>query len=198
VRDAGKCLSKSEKSLASVQLYLYAKYLLRIDEFRRIGEASIEKMAAKWVEGEDISDRLLRHQTVLRKIRRRMKALMDVSDKYSVGNIFTSLGLLAEVNHQLGEEGPRIGLQRLSSFSEQREAEWLDDSDQSVGETRSSSGSLVYGDSGTSMSSSISNCSTGEFGARSPRNIPRRRLISFHCVADTVAVLTKSYHIRIR
>ena len=29
---------------------------------RKIGEASIEKMAAKWVEGEDISDRLLKHQ----------------------------------------------------------------------------------------------------------------------------------------
>ena len=61
---------------------------------------------------------------------------MDVTDKYrwyfnmfncsrcnrliayfeSVGNIFTGLGLLAEVNHQLGEEGPRIGLQRLSRF----------------------------------------------------------------------------------
>ena len=72
----------------------------------------------------------------------------------SVGNIFTGLGLLAEVNHQLGEEGPRIGLQRLSRFvtcesksclekstfcscSERGEAEWLDDSDQSVEETRS-------------------------------------------------------------
>ena len=36
----------------------------------------------------------------------------------SVGNIFTGLGLLAEVNQQLGEEGPRIGLQRLSRFGE--------------------------------------------------------------------------------
>ena len=59
-----------------------------------------------------------------------MKALMDVTDKYrwyinivhiviafkSVGNIFTGLGLLAEVNQQLGEEGPGIGLQRLSRF----------------------------------------------------------------------------------
>ena len=63
---------------------------------------------------------------------------MDVTDKYrwvftifnsycdcdhlahflSVGNIFTGLGLLAEVNQQLGEEGPRIGLQRLSRFGE--------------------------------------------------------------------------------
>ena len=34
----------------------------------------------------------------------------------SVGNIFTGLGLLAEVNQQLGEEGPGIGLQRLSRF----------------------------------------------------------------------------------
>ena len=43
-RDAGKCLSKSEKSLASVQLYLYTKYLLRIEEFRyvaNVNEASL-------------------------------------------------------------------------------------------------------------------------------------------------------------
>ena len=40
----------------------------------------------------------------------------DLIINQSVGNIFTSLGLLAEVNHQLGEEGPRIGLQRLSRF----------------------------------------------------------------------------------
>lgn len=198
VRDAGKGLSKSEKSLAAVQLYLYTKYLFRIEEFRRIGEVSIEKMASKWVEGEDISDRLLKHQAVLRKIRRRMKALMDVTDKYSVGNIFTGLGLLAEVNHQLGEEGPRIGLQRLSSCSERGEAEWLDDSDQSVEETRSWRGSWMDEDSGTSMCSSISNSSTGKSGAWSPGAIPRRRLLSFHCIADTVAVLTKSYQIRIR
>lgn len=194
-RDAGKCLSKSEKSLASVQLYLYTKYILRIEEFRRIGEASIEKMAFKWAEGEDISDRLLKHQAVLRKIQRRMKALMDVTDKYSVGNIFTGLGLLAEINQQLGEEGPRSGLQRLRSCSERMENEWLDDSDQSVGEIKSR-GSLM--DSRTSMSSSFSNSSTGESEARSPGVVPRRRLLSFHCVADTVAVLTKSYQIRIR
>jgi len=196
-RDTGKMLSKSEKSLATVQLYLYTKYLLRINEFRRIGEVSIEKMASKWVEGEDISDMLLKHQAVLRKIRRRMKALMDVTDKYSVGNIFTGLGLLAEVNQQLGEEGPGIGLQRLSSCSERREADWLDDSGQSVEETRSR-GSLVYGDSEASMSSSISKSSSGESRAESPRVVPRRRLISFHCIADTVAVLTKSYQLRVR
>jgi len=193
-RDAGKCLSKSEKSLASVQLYLYTKYLLRIEEFRRIAEVSVEKMAFKWAEGEDISDRLLKHQAVLRKIQRRMKALMDVTDKYSVGNIFTGLGLLTEMNQQLGEERPR----RLSSCSERRGNEWLDDSDQSVGETKSCRGSLMDGDSWTSMSSSFSNSSAGESGERSPGVVPRRRLLSFHCVADTVAVLTKSYQIRIR
>jgi len=197
-RDTGKMLSKSEKSLATVQLYLYTKYLLRINEFRRIGEVSIEKMASKWGEGEDISDLLVKHQAVLRKIRRRMKALMDVTDKYSVGNIFTGLGLLAEVNHQLGEDGSGIGLQRLSSCSERSEVEWLDDSGQSAEETRSSRGSLVDGDSGPSISSSISNSSTGDCRAHSPRVVPRRRLISFHCIADTVAVLTKSYQLKIR
>ena len=59
-----------------------------------------------------------------------MKALMDVTDKYrlsfnsweladldvaSVGNIFTGLGLLAEVN-QLEEDEPGVGVQRLSRF----------------------------------------------------------------------------------
>ena len=115
---------------------------------RRIGEGSVEKMASKWEEGEDISNLLVKHQVwcqsqkngafqrlsclkaVLRKIRRRMKALMDVTDKYrlsfnsreladldvaSVGNIFTGLGLLAEVN-QLEEDEPGVGVQRLSRF----------------------------------------------------------------------------------
>ena len=55
---------------------------------------------------------------------------MDVTDKYrlsfnsrefadldvaSVGNIFTGLGLLAEVN-QLEEDEPGVGVQRLSRF----------------------------------------------------------------------------------
>ena len=35
-RLTGKMLSKSEKSLATVQLFLYTKYLMRIDEFRYI------------------------------------------------------------------------------------------------------------------------------------------------------------------
>lgn len=193
-RLTGKMLSKSEKSLATVQLFLYTKYLMRIDEFRRIGESSVEKMASKWEEGEDISNLLVKHQAVLRKIRRRMKALMDVTDKYSVGNIFTGLGLLAEVN-QLEEDEPGVGVQRLSSCSERSESDWLDDSGQSE-ESESSRGSLMEG---TSMTSSISSSSSGECRAESPPvPIPRRRLISFHCIADTVAVLTKSYQLRTR
>ena len=45
----------------------------------------------------------------------RLKLLANFQSD-SVGNIFTGLGLLAEVNHQLGEDGSGIGLQRLSRF----------------------------------------------------------------------------------
>ena len=59
---------------------------------------------------------------------------MDVTDKYrlsfnsrefahldvaSVGNIFTGLGLLAEVN-QLEEDEPGVGVHRLSRFSRKK------------------------------------------------------------------------------
>ena len=59
---------------------------------------------------------------------------MDVTDKYrlsfnprelahldvaSVGNIFTGLGLLAEVS-QLEEDEPGVGVQRLSRFSRKK------------------------------------------------------------------------------
>ena len=64
-REEEKKLTKTERSLATVQMFLYSKYLLRIEDFRsqnaeclsslqsnirRITEVSLVKMANQWVE----------------------------------------------------------------------------------------------------------------------------------------------------
>ena len=70
-------MTKTERSLATVQMFLYSKYLLRIEDFRsqnaacmfslqsiirRITEASLVKMANQWAEGEDVTKRKDKHQ----------------------------------------------------------------------------------------------------------------------------------------
>ena len=70
-------MTKTERSLATVQMFLYSKYLLRIEDFRsqnaeclfslqsnirRITEVSLVKMANQWAEGEDVTKRKDKHQ----------------------------------------------------------------------------------------------------------------------------------------
>ena len=76
-REEEKKLTKTERSLATVQMFLYSKYLLRIEDFRsqnaecllslrliirRITEVSLVKMANQWAEGEDVTKRKHKHQ----------------------------------------------------------------------------------------------------------------------------------------
>ena len=73
-------MTKTERSLATVQMFLYSKYLLRIEDFRsqnaaclfslqsiirRITEVSLVKMANQWAEGEDVTKRKDKHQVRL-------------------------------------------------------------------------------------------------------------------------------------
>jgi len=192
-REEEKKLTKTERSLATVQMFLYSKYLLRIEDFRRITEASLVKMANQWVEGEDVTKRKDKHQAILRTIRRRMKSLMDVTDKYSVGNIFTGLGLLAGVNKSLGDDGPELGMTRNTSNIERSTAGVSNANCRNGGQEESSMDS--FGDLGITRSSSFSLSASGDWTEERPNTLPRRRS-SFHCVADTVAVLTKSYHLK--
>jgi len=197
-REEEKKLTKTERSLATVQMFLYSKYLLRIEDFRRITEVSLVKMANQWAEGEDVTKRKDKHQAILRTIRRRMKSLMDVTDKYSVGNIFTGLGLLAGVNKSLGDDGPELGMSRNTSNIERSTAGASGANCRNGGQEESSFLSTdtdSFGDLGITRSSSFSLSASGDWIEERPNTLPRRRS-SFHCVADTVAVLTKSYHLK--
>jgi len=167
-------ISPSERRLAKVQVFLLAKYLARVAAFRRRTAESLANIGLRRALGEDVERRVAEHEAAVVKMRRRVKSLVDVTDKYSVPNIFTSLGVISELGQELRPQD------RLSRSSEGGWSEYSSDSRDSY------------------SSSLASNATLGSTGSCSPphQQPSRRRLVSFHCIADTVAVLTRTYNLK--
>jgi hypothetical protein len=102
--------------LARVQAFMLARYLLRLGSFRwvpapapgprALAEEAVARLAAR--PAGEVAGEVAGHLALLGKMKRRMKSMLDVSDKYSVGNMFAGLGVLAELGQELGEERGRL------------------------------------------------------------------------------------------
>ena len=68
-----------ERRLASLQLFMLAKYRARIQLFMTRSEASVEVLASLLSLGQRVQERLERHLAVLARMKRKIKSMLDVS-----------------------------------------------------------------------------------------------------------------------
>ena len=93
-----------DKSYATLQIFMLQKYSARIHNFKTVSVQSIENICQAHREHEDphAGARLVeKYSKVLGKMKRRMKHMIDVSEKYAVVEIFDTINILNEVSKDL-------------------------------------------------------------------------------------------------
>jgi len=80
---------RSEKNYATLQLFMLSKYVNRVGRFKEVAEKSLneineEKVNKIETDSDKLSNKITNHIHDLAKMKRRMKHMIDVSDKHAV------------------------------------------------------------------------------------------------------------------
>jgi len=93
-----------DRSYATLQIFMLQKYSNRIHNFKTVSVQSIESIcqAHKNPQSPQAVTMLVeKYSKVLGKMKRRMKHMIDVSEKYAVVEIFDTINILNEVSKDL-------------------------------------------------------------------------------------------------
>ena len=98
-------LSTNQKTYASVQSFMLKRYSNRIKSFQRASENSTENICGEYSKDnrndKKVIDLVNKHIHALVKMKRRMKHIIDVSDKYAVIDLFATINVLSEESYDL-------------------------------------------------------------------------------------------------
>ena len=99
--------SMSDRSYVGVQLFMLGQYTNRINRFRDVSRTSLNNISVKNKDGCDETQELInKHLNIIEKMKRRMKHIMDVSDKYDVQNMLDEINVVTEMSDEI-ETGTR-------------------------------------------------------------------------------------------
>jgi len=73
--------SRMDRSCALVNLFILTQYTTRMNKFDEICKKSLEDICRKYRLGEEVDSYVAKHLSVLVKMKRRMKHMLDVSEK---------------------------------------------------------------------------------------------------------------------
>jgi len=165
-----------DKGYAGVQTFMLIKYKSRIERFRNVSRGYLADVLVNDSEGansEQQQQRLTRHSELLGKMKRRIKQILDVSDRYAVQDIFDNINLVTELSEALQPSKPTSRMEKCKSVSTldkvQRQPRPVSNQENWAGDwtdTASSSGQ--------------------------PDRRPRK-MNTFRSLTDHLAVLTKTY-----
>ena len=111
--ESSREIGKKLESYASIQSFMLRRYSKRIAKFRRASVESQRRICevyslSDWERGR--AEVLIeRHMHILVKMKRRLKHMMDVSDKYFLTDLLDTLHLLGQATSELA---PPIELER--------------------------------------------------------------------------------------
>jgi len=101
---ASETSNMHDKSYATLQIFMLQKYSNRIQNFKTVSVQSIERICEAHREPESsqvVAILVEKYSKVLGKMKRRMKHMIDVSEKYAVVEIFDTINILNEVSKDL-------------------------------------------------------------------------------------------------
>ena len=74
--------NKLDKNHANVQLFMIQQYSQRLEQFDFLCKQSLLKLSQRFLCGEELEAKVEKHVSILTKMKRRMKMILDVSEKY--------------------------------------------------------------------------------------------------------------------
>ena len=87
----------NERSYASVQVMMLNQYVHRINRFRVVSRNSLNNLAIKVNKDNEKMKLVDKHIDTLAKLKRWLKHILDVSDKYAVEDLFDQINLLNDI-----------------------------------------------------------------------------------------------------
>jgi len=196
-------VARKDKNYASLQLFMLAKYMNRVNRFKEVNAKSLdaiqEEVEKKDGSVEKIGDLVATHVLEVSKMKRRMKHILDVSEKYAV--IDTDINnvpdnFLDDIDTDKVSKTSSMSLQNLEKRNSMDSNSSDEDFSLASGSPHSSPGSspmppmsehsssLSVPSLSTSPSSRPSSISPGP--VKSSRN-------TFRSLTDHMTVLTKTY-----
>jgi len=97
-------VSAHDKNFVNLQLYMLVKYKNRIENFKTVSSRRVETICLahnKKSSSDSVTDLVNKYSKAVSKMKRRMKDMIDVSDKYAVVDIFDTINILNEASKDL-------------------------------------------------------------------------------------------------
>jgi len=96
--------TNSSQGFKRVQLFMINQYISRIHRFQAVADASLGSLCNGAASEAETRELEVKHLEVLLKMKRRMKQMMDVSEKYAVTQIFESINVINQLESELEGE----------------------------------------------------------------------------------------------
>ena len=94
----------NERSYASVQVMMLNQYVNRINRFRVVSRSSLKNLSIKLIKDKEKFKHIDKHIDTLAKLKRRLKHILDVSDKYAVEDLFDGINLLNDISEDVDKQ----------------------------------------------------------------------------------------------
>ena len=100
VKGSGQA-SITNKADANVQLFMLGQYRHRIARFSAVSSSSLHNISSKLHAGHQVDAMVTKHMAITAKMKRRMKQMLDVAEKYAVEEIFETINLLQQMSNKM-------------------------------------------------------------------------------------------------
>lgn len=191
---------RNDKSYASVQLFMLTQYNHRINRFKIVADDSLDDICKKHGKENEVTSLVIKHIDVLGKMKRRMKHMVDVAEKYAVTDMFDTLNMLHEMEEELNPQLCKVtevnsinnsSNMRRKMSRQSKSLFSINNAFLDMPEVESASPRNIriksIGCSEMSSSSELSSAMSSKEGGRGPK------MNTFRSLTDHLTVLTKSY-----
>ena len=170
----------NDKSYASVQLFMLYQYSHRVNRFRDVSLDSLENICNKFSKGEKTDTLVKKHNDILAKLKRRLKHILDVSEKYAVEDIFSNINILKEMSQEM--EPPAQN--SADSFERTKRYKSLISLQKIIIQDKTDFQGMVYSENNSERSKPDEN----------EKNILKKQKVrTLRSLGDHMTVLTKTY-----
>ena len=93
--------TRLDKNYARIQLFMLNQYNQRLTKFNFLYQQSLLKMSKKYLGGEDLTDMVRVHGDIVIKMKRRLKMMIDVTEKYVDVEVIEAVNQMKNFCHDL-------------------------------------------------------------------------------------------------
>ena len=105
--------TRLDKNYARIQLFMLNQYNQRLTKFNFLYQQSLLKMSKRYLCGEDLTDMVMIHGNIVVKMKRRLKMMIDVTEKYVDVEVIEAVNQMRNFCHDL--DSMNLSHSKLSS-----------------------------------------------------------------------------------